>query len=134
MSTLVLMLTAAMAVPGNGPEMESGEVEQGLDLRGEWEGIIPSRIPARIKRIELIGDQFRQYIADKYVPSHIVFTDEGTGRLRVRRKNDDYLGIYRWEGDHIFICVRHAPRGRPTEFKQGEDRFLFILHRVKPRK
>jgi hypothetical protein len=36
MSTLVLMM--AMVVPGNGPEMVSGEVEQRLDLHGKWKG------------------------------------------------------------------------------------------------
>jgi hypothetical protein len=30
MSTLAIVLAAAMAVPANGPEMVSGEVEQGL--------------------------------------------------------------------------------------------------------
>jgi hypothetical protein len=39
MSALAMILTAAMAVPRNGPENVSGEVEQGLDLREEWEGI-----------------------------------------------------------------------------------------------
>ena len=39
-SALAMILTAAMAVPASGPEKVSGEVEQGLDLRGEWEGLL----------------------------------------------------------------------------------------------
>ncbi|MGH7221633.1 MAG: hypothetical protein ACRELF_00220, partial [Gemmataceae bacterium] len=39
MSAVAMILTAAMVVPGSGPEMVSGEMEQGLDLGGEWKGI-----------------------------------------------------------------------------------------------
>ena len=42
MSTLVLVLAAGMAIPANGPEKVSGEVEQGLVLSWEWEGTISS--------------------------------------------------------------------------------------------
>ena len=37
-SALVMVLMAAMAVPGNGPEKVAGEVKQELDMNGRWEG------------------------------------------------------------------------------------------------
>jgi hypothetical protein len=44
MSTLAMILTAAMAVPGDGSEKVSGElVEEKLDLRGQWRGTLYSR-------------------------------------------------------------------------------------------
>jgi hypothetical protein len=38
MSALAMILVAAMGLPGDGSEKVSGEMEQGLDLRGTWEG------------------------------------------------------------------------------------------------
>jgi len=38
-SAFAMILMATMAVPGNGPEKVSEEVEQRLDVSGEWEGV-----------------------------------------------------------------------------------------------
>ena len=51
-SALAMVLMAAM-VPGNGPEMVSGEVEQGLDLSGEWEGGIMEKNGAVLYRVRI---------------------------------------------------------------------------------
>jgi hypothetical protein len=66
--------------------------------------------------------------------SHIIFTDEGAGKLRVRWDDDDYLGIYKWDDESLVISFRYAPFGRATAFENGKGQYLFILHRVKPGK
>jgi hypothetical protein len=49
-SALAMILTAAMAVPGNGPEKVSGEIEDGLNLGGKWEGILYHRMGAAVSQ------------------------------------------------------------------------------------
>src|SRR5579875_2796846 len=47
MSALALILTAAMAVPGDGPEKMPGEIShKRLDLRGRWELVYDGRFSA----------------------------------------------------------------------------------------
>jgi hypothetical protein len=138
MSTLVLMLTAAMAVPGNGPESISAEMEQGLDLRGEWEGTW--RLAdgplyyATIDRKLLFGypDPDEAGII-LYVDS---FIDEGNGRFQIRPKDDDscWLGIYEQSNDRVRMCFVEEGKQRPTAFSGGNGQHLLILHRVKPGK
>jgi hypothetical protein len=70
MSTLAIVLTAAMVVPGNGPEMVSWEMEQGLDLSGEWEGVMKGmlanhdtfRLRCANGRIEVMHPRFEKAI------------------------------------------------------------------------
>jgi hypothetical protein len=129
MPALAMNLMVAMAAPGNGPEMVSWEVEQGLDLRGRWEGV---------------------YCYEGYAPSDFwldardagprggistspfELVDEGEGRLRLTWA-DRYLGIYRQEGDQLMLCFGNVEEGRPTSFRTGNGQWLLILHRVKPR-
>jgi hypothetical protein len=128
MSTLVLML--AMVVPANGPEKVSAEMEQGLDLRGEWEGVYcyegyaPSDFWLDGRSVGPRGE---------ISTSPFELVDEGEGRLRLTWA-DRYLGIYRQEGDQLMICFRNVEEGRPTSFRTGDGQTLLILHRVKPRK
>ncbi|HEY7310848.1 MAG TPA: hypothetical protein VH643_15900 [Gemmataceae bacterium] len=137
MSTLVLVLAAAMAVPGNGPEMLSGETERGLDLSGEWEG--RWKTDKAEYEVELLGEKggcsYRRLPRGKcwgYLTPDI--TDQGEGRLRLTWEDDPCLGIYEQDGDCLTICFRDAREGRPLSFRVGDGQHLLILHRVKPRK
>jgi hypothetical protein len=106
MSTLVLILTAAMAVPGNGPKMVSAEMERKLDIQGEW---TPSDLLSGI-------------------------VDDGGGNVRMEYRNGWHLGIWKQEGDRLVICLREPGFGRPIDFQVRNEQELLILHRVKPRK
>jgi hypothetical protein len=60
-------------------------------------------------------------------------TDQGKGRLRIDA-GKFWLGIYKWEGESLFICYRDAEDGRPSSFDARDGQKLLILHRVKPGK
>jgi hypothetical protein len=125
-SALAMILAAAMAVPGNGPEAVSGEMEQGLDLRGEWEG--EWRIAAGgVRQFELSNG--RMSIPD------ILFQIrcQDGNRLRIQWDEDFYLGIYQRCDDRVLICLRDANYGLPTSFGLDERQIILILRRVKPR-
>ena len=55
--------------------------------------------------------------------------------LNATRLGDQYLkGIYKFEGDQLFICYSYDPAlPRPTEFRvtTGERRYLYVLAHVK---
>ena len=136
MSTLVLTL-AAMAVPGSGPESISAEMVQGLDLRGEWEGLWWK------EQGDFIWVGYRDLVGVKglsYREGELVYrrrfnvVDEGNGMLRATLGRVERLGIYQRQSDRLIICLRDAENGRPTSFKGGDGQSLLILHRVKPRK
>jgi hypothetical protein len=135
-SALALVLTAAMAVPGNGPEKVSGEVvqePQRLELIGEWEGIW---------EWDRSGLRGRASIRDGYLSrsvKNIKFAwryrlasikDQGDGKFSI---DGIRLGIYRQHGNNLTLCFREK-EGRPTSFRAGDGQQLLILHRVKPRK
>jgi len=51
-----------------------------------------------------------------------------------RLANQFLKGIYKFEGDQLFICYSYDPAlPRPAEFKvtTGERRYLYVLERVK---
>jgi hypothetical protein len=140
MSTLVIVLTAAMVAPGNGPKMELGEIaeSQRLDLRGEWVGVMKGtkgrlagfdtfRLRCSDGQIEVMHPQTDQVV--------IVLTaiDEGDGRFRLDNGRRDFLGIYRQCSDSVILCIR-VPDGRPASFWVGDRQHLLTLHRVKPHK
>jgi hypothetical protein len=125
MSALTIILTAAMVVPGDGPEKASGEIKepQRLDLRGDW------LLTYSGGSYEMNGEEF--------IRSHKL-RDEGKGRVRmiVTFQGTEYplLGIYRQDGERILMCVRYADHGRPMRFQDGDYRILVIFHRVKSSK
>jgi hypothetical protein len=133
MTTLVLVLAAGMAVPGIGPEKVSGEIEQGLDMRGEWRGTL------RDSRDDWKTADLATLRGDKLtLPAYnngFVFeiTDEGKGRIRILWGIDVFLGIYDQRGDYLVFSFRKEKYGRPASFKAEHGRLL-ILHRVKPAK
>jgi hypothetical protein len=133
-SALAMVLTAAMAVPGNGPEKVSGEVEQGLDLRGEWEGTWrnPGWPGEADDLIYLSGTKFSISVkGSPFISFYHTIVDEGDNKLRF---SEGLAGIYRQDGGRITICLRAADKGRPTDFQAGNGQHLITLHRVKPRK
>ncbi len=134
MSVLAMILTAAMMVPGDGPEKVSGEmVQERLDLRGEWEAILfhGGKIvsgQARILRGLLVtweGKGGRGSFFWSDVP-----VDEGKGKFRI----GDSLGIYQYDGNRLRICFDDGAGDRPTSFLPGKNRVYLILHRVKSSK
>jgi hypothetical protein len=138
MSTLVLMLTAAMAVPGNGPEKVSGEMEQGLDLRGRWEGTFQAWQGGVSGEAQVSNGKIHLRLltvpcgAGRVYEKKWQCTDEGEGKLLLFESKRP--GIYRQHGDHIIICFRASEKGRPAAFQAEDDQYLLILHRVKSRK
>jgi hypothetical protein len=134
-SALAMILTTAMTVPGNGPEMVSGEMEQRLDLRGEWEGSLDSGAAliykANLRENRLVG---RRGIGSIQFPRFLV-EEDGKGTIRATLGSGRVVkGIYRWEGDRVLICFRWSDSLRPTSFRADNLQWLLILHRVKPRK
>jgi hypothetical protein len=119
-SALAMILTAAMAIPGDGPEKVSAEMEQGLDLSGTWKGFNGDRV---------MEDRFKLLIAksDSWV-------DEGAGQVRFKIRGLTYYGMYEQRGDRLKICFAGGGKDRPTRFQGGCGQTLIIVHRVKPRK
>jgi hypothetical protein len=126
MSPLAMILTAAMTVPGIGPEQVSGEVQEPrLDLSGEWEGVyfnskekLSARLADGFLTVTLVhdGGQSTSRLA-------IQFADDGGGKLRV--------GMF------------GNPPSSPGSYRQARDGLVIIfegnqvtltLHRVKPTK
>jgi hypothetical protein len=136
MSALAMILTAAIAVPGDVPEKESGEVERGLDLSGEWEGTSTDGIATG--EVRLVKDKGKANVRNPAVRGYGRFDfkvfDEGGGRLRILIGERESLGIYRYQDDdHVIICVsQHGLR--PQSFCCGDGQELTFLHRVKPGK
>jgi hypothetical protein len=132
MPTLVLALAAGMAF-GDGPEAVSEEMEQRLDLSGEWEG---SWMAFNGRLFEAkVGDGLVESNAEPDLLSFRVadVTDEGGGRLRIARANGlDDLGVYRNDGNRLIICYGWAKKGYPTSFRAGGSQSLLVLRRVKP--
>jgi hypothetical protein len=134
MSVVVMILAAAMAVPASGPETMSGEMERGLDLRGEWEGLWwKGDGNLYWVRFHRWGTEKDSCTAISYVYDnrHNVQTvrfevvDKGNGELRVTFGSAENLsGSYRQEGSRVVICL-------PDE---GEKRELFVLRPAKARK
>jgi hypothetical protein len=134
MSALAMLLVVAMAVPGNGPEKESGEIEQRLDLSGEWRGTSPTYdyVVVVIVNSGLL-DLFGTIMPDTF---DWRFVDECNGKCHVIRPRLGTLpGIYESRQDQVFILLRLDPlKARPSSFTDNEDAILLILHRVKPSK
>jgi hypothetical protein len=130
MSTLVLVMAAGMVL-GDGPQRVSGEVEQGLDLRGEWEGTWywPCGLndPMQLSRGTMT-------LASGGRGSTSVIADEGGGRCRFSIIHRLMLGIYEQDPDRVIICFREGGEERPVSFERTAEQHLLILHRVKPGK
>jgi len=130
-SALAMILAAGMTVPGDVPKEVSGEIEQGLDLRGEWEGTLDNGRKAKTMSVHLSGTRIRFTNDDESVSYDHRIVDEGKNKLRF---NDKLPGIYRQDGARLNICYRCDGKGRPTSFRGGDGQVLLSLHRVKPRK
>lgn len=130
MSALAMILTATMAVVGNGPEKVSDEVEQRLDLKGEWEGTWNTHLGKRFL-IRLTPTEFHLDNGETTGVLRYPMSDEGNGKLRFRGR----LGIYQQDGDRLLICLaKTRTNQRPTSFRIDEGQHLLLLHRVKLRK
>jgi hypothetical protein len=136
-SALAMILAAAMAVPGRGPEKVSGETEQRLDLSGVWVGEwkdggahadTPLRVRLRKGVITAKGKNWEH--PDKIKITKVI--DEGNGNVRFTLGLESCVGIYRQEADRLSICFCIVPQDRPTSVRPRENQWLFILHRIKP--
>ncbi len=122
MSALAMILTAAMAVPGDGPKKVSGEmVQQRLDLSGEWRSYFKGVLDLSKGEINL---------------ERLSIIDEGAGRLRLKLRSVDNIGfytcygIYEQNGDRLKICFAFDGKSRPTRFHHGGGQYLYDLRRV----
>jgi hypothetical protein len=130
MSALAMILTAAMVVPGDVPEKVSGEMEQGLDLSGEWEGTIT--YGGEAKDVVMLDFTLIEFEWSRVYLSNWKVQDEGQGRFRLIEVFRPYIGIYEWRSDCLALCYAKADIGRPTSFQASDGQILLILHRVKP--
>ena len=133
MSSLVVMLTAAMAVPGSGPEKVSGEMTDGLDLHGEWEGTLQGDnifCRAVIREGKLITHDG----TGKTGSNRLQVVNEGDGKIRISLDWTVCLGIYEQRGDDLLIAYRWHELGRPSFLGKDKKQGFLILRRVKPRK
>ncbi len=119
MSALAMILTAAMAVPADGPEKVSGEiVRRELDLSGKWRGVL-HHVNGSKQEIEIIS--FEGWGA----------VDEGAGRVRFKDQFRTAYGIYEQRGDRLMICIALNGKPRPTRFRAGDENLLLVLRRVR---
>jgi hypothetical protein len=136
MSTLVLVLAAGMTIPGDVPKEVSWEVEQGLDLRGQWEGVW--YWPCGMNdNMTLCRGTLTLGACGPLRTSNIV--DEGGGLCRLSAHGWVMPGIYQQQSDRVIICFRRMysredKDKRPTSFQRTSEQHLLILHRVKPAK
>lgn len=136
MSALAMILTAAIAVPGDVPEMVPGEMvqePQPLVLRGEWQGI-------------WYNADGRNHVAvvRPYRPNWISATCgagypfvcymDGPGAFRGEIFGKKVLGIFRQESDRLTLCFREVGKGRPIVFRRSDEQHLIIIRCVKPAK
>jgi hypothetical protein len=142
MSTLVMLLAAGMAIPGNGPEKVSAEMEERLDLRGVWEGVYQRKgksAPVRLLPAQELDRELGPLVQISCARGCVetfnlgTVTDEGNGRLKFHNGRF-LLGIYKWDENLLFICCRDTDESRPTSVHGRDDQVLLILHRVKPGK
>jgi hypothetical protein len=131
MSNLMLLMAAGLAI-GNGPANIPGDLVEQLDLSGNWEGTAPSSFPQLVTQVEVAEGRIRFHgegITILTTPWKVI--DEGNGRLRIEWKAfSTASGIYRWSGNRLIICYRHAGKGLPTQFRVGGGNSLLILRRV----
>jgi hypothetical protein len=146
MSALAMILTAAMAVPGDGPEKVTGKIAeeaklQRLDLSGDWKGKWTLNghtydVMLRDGALHRFACPCQQVgLIRELMP--FTFIDEGRGKLKINSpwsRNGHSLGIYRQQGDKLVIYYCDAEKGRPTAFRAGEEHNVLIFHRVKSRK
>jgi hypothetical protein len=131
-----MVLMVAMAVPGNGPEKVSGEVDAPrLDMNGRWEGTFLNVGGIMWKTVIEDGKE-RDYDRGRIIAANDwKVVDEGEGKLRLYLcPSKPSRGIYKVEGDQVTICFSDMPNPRPTEFRVDKLQAMYILHRVKSRK
>jgi hypothetical protein len=118
------------------PEKAPGEMRQGLDFCGKWEGTWRDN-DGKVWRVKL--DNFKLIGCSGKSEQHVnhfrpLANCEGMGRFTIRWANDLRRGIFEHRGEWVIICFYESEKGPPTTLQGGSGRHLFILRRVKPRK
>jgi hypothetical protein len=130
MSIYAMALVAGLTL-GDVPAPVSGEVVEGLDLRGEWEGVwhwpCGTNDPVTLSRGTMTFEETGPMRVSAIV-------DEGGGLCRLAAHDWKMPGIYRQQPDRVMICFRESKDQRPTAFQRTSEQHLLILHRVKPDK
>jgi hypothetical protein len=132
-SALTIVLMATMAVPGNGPEMVSAKAVEGLDLRGEWSGVVVWL--GRARPVVLSGGTLwwrRKGSVELWSIDNI--KDDGDGKFRLEWDGYSTNGIYEQRLDTVLMWYSSNSEESAAVFKSGINRLFLILHRVKPRK
>ena len=133
MSALAMILMAGIAV-GDGPKKDRGEVEQRLDLSGEWKGTWvddAGNVWETEQQKRMLAGHFKGTLMWLQL-SEIV--DEGKGKFHMDWGAREYVGIYKQKGGVLIMSYRAKRHGYPSSFEGGDGSYLLILHRVKLRK
>jgi hypothetical protein len=135
-SALAMVLMAAMTVPGSGPEKVSSDVDERLNLGGQWTvtyHCVSGQTDEWVAIVE--GGHFKLRSKDKTLTINFgEVQDEGRGNIRWTGGPRELLGIYRRYGDRVIISFREASTGRPKYFNTEKDQDIIILDRGKPAK
>jgi hypothetical protein len=134
MSGFVLVLAAEIAV-SSGREAVSVEAERGLGLHGDchWAGpLLDARGDPHLAVLVFGRDLL--FAGGCGVADPFVCCDTGRGTARIAWGSATVLGIYRHDGDRLFLCFRKASQGRPVTFEGGKGQYLFTLRRFESSK
>jgi hypothetical protein len=132
-SALAMVLMAAMAVPGNGPEKVSVEIEQGLDLTGEWEGVwLDSKGGTKVRLQD--GELFLRPMPCTILLIPFSVKSAGKRQLQLKINGSSHRARYRCEDDRVVICYSEVGEKCPDSMRLDKGREFLILHRVKPGK
>lgn len=144
MPSLLFFLSVTTIIPSSGTEKTLAEIDQGLDLRGQWTGvwclgkdnILVASLWSGIAR-ENKGDVYQlRGIGNKFelLCRFESLVDEGSGKCHFHSSYNGkhYLGIYRREGEKIILCFQEVRYGRPRIFRVSEFSELLVLRRVTP--
>lgn len=130
----VSILLMVGTINGIGPESSSNEIVQGLDLSGEWEGYWwfenSEPFPTELRDHMIVACDGREI---RFLDISSI-TDEGGGKLRVQWywSADGWAhGIYRQDGDRLYMCFRDRPGPRPTSFRSGNGCHVLFLRRLR---
>ncbi len=132
MSALAMILAAAMAVPGAGPEKVSeGKIQKRLDLRGRWELNLAT---------ELLGNISAGIYSEEELRRMLRIHDDDGENIQMSIPKVGKAGLvfvpctatYRKTGDCMEIRFHIIPEKTPAEFRDHIPEGRLILVPCRP--